>query len=242
MMIDSLEREDADAEAAADPAVLRAEKRLRCLEEIAEIGMRLLRALPHAAEPSTDIALEATAADGQPRGDTVDHYARLSRSLRLTLALEAKTDEALARLKSGLPAALALERAAAIPREQAAANERRIARRRQISECLRTVAESEAETREEFDDLNLAMNQRLDLDPLYEDLDAGPLREIVERLCHDLCLHPDWSRWTDDGWSLIGPRKRPSFSAFNEPSPRPVKIPPRRTTPPDEQALVHDLE
>ncbi|HEY1447559.1 MAG TPA: hypothetical protein VGF33_03415 [Caulobacteraceae bacterium] len=126
--------------------------------------------------------------------------------------------------------------------KQAAADERRIARRRQISECLRIVAESEAETREQFDDLNLAMNQRLDLDPLYEDLDSGPLREIVERLCLDLCLHPDWIRWTDEGWSLIGPRKRPSFSAFNEPSPRPIGIPPRRTTTPDDQELVHNLE
>jgi hypothetical protein len=47
------------------------------------------------------------------------------------------------------------------------------------------------------------------LDALYERLIEGdqydafvhrPLREAVEAICEDLGLHPDWSRWTDDGF------------------------------------------
>jgi hypothetical protein len=56
------------------------------------------------------------------------------------------------------------------------------------------------------------------MNDLYERLMEGerydafinrPLRESVEAICEDLGLHPDWSRWTDDGWPPPpeGPRR-----------------------------------
>ncbi len=63
------------------------------LEELAEIGMELVRAL----RPGADGVAEGAEVCGSPkRRDPVEQYASLSRSLRLTFALEAKTDEALA--------------------------------------------------------------------------------------------------------------------------------------------------
>jgi len=73
------------AEDALDPAAQRAERRLALLEEMAAIGMRILRRLDddRASDP-----------------DSVDAFARISRAVRLTLALEEKTDRFLADLRA----------------------------------------------------------------------------------------------------------------------------------------------
>ena len=55
------------------------------------------------------------------------------------------------------------------------------------------------------------------LDALYERLTEGeaydtfvgrPLKDAVEAICEDLGLHPDWTHWTDDGWSPTAERTR----------------------------------
>jgi histidinol-phosphate/aromatic aminotransferase/cobyric acid decarboxylase-like protein len=67
-----------------DPATARAERRLRLLAELSKIGMELTRApTPNAT------------ASGEAAGDTAKAFARLSRAIRLTQAMEARTDEAL---------------------------------------------------------------------------------------------------------------------------------------------------
>ena len=35
--------------------------------------------------------------------------------------------------------------------------------------------------------------------PAYDELQDRALREVVEQLCGDLGLTPDWSDWTDEG-------------------------------------------
>ncbi|MGA2953811.1 MAG: hypothetical protein ABSD80_16405, partial [Caulobacteraceae bacterium] len=79
-----------------DPAVARAERRLRLLERLTQIGMELAEAL-------RERALNPAAGDADDKGrDPADAYARLSRAIRLTIALESKTDQALADLKAGV--------------------------------------------------------------------------------------------------------------------------------------------
>lgn len=86
-----------DAAEALDAAILRAERRLRLLEELAEIGMDLARALHREAlaEPAEHAARETPFF-----GDPADAFARLSHAIRLILALEARTDEALRELRA----------------------------------------------------------------------------------------------------------------------------------------------
>jgi len=61
------------------------------------------------------------------------------------------------------------------------------------------------------------------LDEHEDDICAGrPLRETVERLCGDLALSPDWSRWDGEGWMADDRPARSRFSPFNQPSSRPV--------------------
>jgi hypothetical protein len=48
------------------------------------------------------------------------------------------------------------------------------------------------------------------------------VREIVERLCHDLKLDPDWSHWQGEAWDEHYSRVRGRMSDFRQPSRRPL--------------------
>jgi hypothetical protein len=230
MMIDTHAVDDAAADLADDPAVLRAERRLRILEEMTEIGMRMLRALETDGEAKASEA-SATGSSGKRR-DPVDHYASLTRSLRLTLKLEAETDEALAALKDDLTETRQRQRRLAAWSSPKRAGERSGVRgdpqrRETVRQCLRVVAERESESEEQLDHFFLAIEQRLAEDPAYADLDAAPLRQILERLCFDLNINPDWTAWTGSGWNCEGlprhgPQARPRYSRFGHTSSRPI--------------------
>jgi hypothetical protein len=99
---------DAALAEAPDPAVLRAERRLRMLEELSGIGMDLARALHRrafaAADPQEPAAPDDCETSDRPAGSAGDPsvaFARISRAIRLTLALEARADEALRALRAG---------------------------------------------------------------------------------------------------------------------------------------------
>jgi hypothetical protein len=69
------------------------------------------------------------------------------------------------------------------------------------------------------------MDERLQEDEAYDDVRGQPFREVVQRLCTDIGLAPDWSDWTDDGWPeppVGGPEARPRWSPFRQPSPKPI--------------------
>ena len=91
---------------APDPAILRAERRLRILEELTEIAMS------SGAGPRTPGARRCRyrrshRADGVGRGRLRPcsvAFARISRAIRLTLALEARADEQLRALRAGVAA------------------------------------------------------------------------------------------------------------------------------------------
>src|ERR1035437_8765028 len=93
-------QDPASADEAPDPSVLRAERRLRLLEELTEIGMELARALrPSAPEDGAadeDAGGDPATETGRGKGrDPADAFGSLSRAIRLHLALEARTDEEL---------------------------------------------------------------------------------------------------------------------------------------------------
>jgi hypothetical protein len=183
---------------APDPSVVRAERRLRLLEELTEIGMELARALRPSlpADGAADeAASEGPATEmGRAKGrDPADAFARLSRAVRLTLALEARTDQALRDLKSGIVRVREQERAEAAERAEVAAVHDHLTRQAQVLDLVMSVAEAETEDEGEFENLCEALEERLKEDEAYVDCDKRPLRETVERLCKDLALTPDWS-------------------------------------------------
>jgi hypothetical protein len=227
--------------AAADPSavdeadvlaasVRRAERRLRMLERASEITMDVMESLRRqvlAGEPSriADPADAATPAASPAVADPAAALAKLSRSLRLTLDLEARFDEALRTLRAGETSARETCRRAREARAEAAADEQREATRDRIHTQVCRAIRAEAETEEEISERLAALTERLDVDPAYDEADERPLREVVEQLCGDLGLSPDWSAWTeDDGWQdpADSPPYRVRSSRFNRVSPKPI--------------------
>jgi hypothetical protein len=212
-------QDPASADEAPDPAVLRAERRLRLLEELAEIGMALARALTPAAEAREDPSDDKV--HGKRR-DPADAFGALSRAIRLTLALEARTDAELRDLKAGVVRVREKARKRAAKRARAAAARDHEDRRNRASYLVENLAEAEIGDGDEFENLCAALEERLNEDEAYFDCAKWPLREMVERLCKDLGLSPDWSRWTGDDWILHDADGRSFFSPFRKPSPIPL--------------------
>jgi hypothetical protein len=192
-----------------DPAVLRAEDRLRALKELREIGLEIARAL------GRDVAA------GEPRADDkgkspAEAFGPLSRAIRLTVTLEAKTDAELRDLRAGVVRERAEEQVRAAERDRIAAETAKKTRRKRAYDLVLNVADFEIPDSESFGELELALDERLECDEAYRDAGTAPLRETVERLCRDLGLHPDWSRWDGEGWTAEGKLLRARCSVFNQ--------------------------
>jgi hypothetical protein len=221
--------DDATPAEAPDPAVVRAERRLRVLEELTEIGLDLARALHRqalaAADPvgPTEPAEPDAPTPTTPAGDPSVAFARISRAIRLTLALEARTDEALRALRAGVAAEVEARRVAARNRDAAEAAARSKARREAVEDLVLEAAEREIEDEEALDGVLAALEERLEDDEAYQDLDRLPLRETVEQLCADLELTPDWSRWDGEAWAPEASFSRPRASIWARPSRTPLR-------------------
>jgi hypothetical protein len=152
-----------------DPSVVLAESRIRMLRRLAEIGMEL-------AERTLNT--EAAPAKGR---DPAEFYAPISRAIRLTLALEAKTDEELRDLKAGVVRKREKEKKRAARRHEAAAAKEAQERAVKVRELVAEAAEFEIADVYEFAQVYHALRERLDEDPAYDDCGVRPLRETVER-------------------------------------------------------------
>jgi len=207
------------ADEAPDPLVLLAESRLRLLRELAEIGMELARRSLNTGAPADGESITET---GRSRGrDPAEAFAPLSRAIRLTLTLEAKTAAELRDLKAGVVREREEERTRTAKGREAAAAKDAKERAVRVRELVAEAAEFEIADVYEFAQVYHALHERLDEDPAYDDCGVRPLRETVERLCKDLMLSPDWSRWDGEGWIREeGAPKRHRYSIFNQPSAR----------------------
>ena len=210
---------------APDPRIARAEQRLAMLRELAELGMALTRELTRramAAPEAPEAAPDATPASRHPpRHDPADSFARLSRAVRLTLALEATVEDRLSNLRADAVIRTA-KRLIATAANQPWVYHRpfpgdfRSTRRNKARDAVFEVINREAfVTKGEVTEMHQAQDT---LEMLYERLTEGErydvhirgsLKEMVQAICEDLGLHPDWSRWTDDGWppSALNPRQ-----------------------------------
>jgi len=196
-------------------SVARAESRLQALEEIRAIGMRLMRKLEDAPAANSDA----------PRPDPAVAFAKLSRAVRLTVDLEVRAEEDLRAALAGEVTARTVRREASERRAIDADEERRQHAQNRVADQVGIAIAREVETEKEYWERHAALDERLAWDAAYEDLHDRPLRQVVEELCADIGLTPDWSDWTKDGWrepAEIGPDARPDFSPFKRPSPRPI--------------------
>ncbi len=214
------------------PAILRAERRLRILERLTQIAMDITealhdRAMTEGVGPTVDTVIDGAVGDSakdatskSPRFDPTEAFAKLSRTVRLTIHLETKADEA---LRAGQFLAREARKAERKPREKTDVRERCDAARAIVDNRVSAVIDREALNEADFCGLMEALEERFGEDEAYIDLEDRPLRQTVERLCEDLGLSPDWSRWVGADWVAdAGPPKRSHWSVFNTPSRKPL--------------------
>jgi hypothetical protein len=173
--------------------------------------------------------LAATPKDGTK--DSADVIAKVTRALRLTLAMQAKFEEGppaaragSANAKAGKPATAAAAEPGAEPDAGAADPfaALKTGAKARVRELLRDVIDRETPDPEENDTLVDALDERLLCDEAYDNIEGLPLRDVVDHLCTDLQLHPKWYRWTGEGWKPNPPFYRPLCSQFSKPSRKPI--------------------
>ena len=176
------------------PVESRAERHLRLLRELAEIGMDIARAVR--AEAVADAGGEpAPSRFGRAEPGLV--FSRIARAVRQTLALEARF-------------AQEVEQARAEHERRRANVEHLIFQHRQedIREFVAKAIEAEAEQRDtpesDVERLLDDLDERLE-DGRYDDALAdpdAPIAELVARICDDLGVTPDWRIWDDQDWAI----------------------------------------
>ncbi|MDR3513199.1 MAG: hypothetical protein P4L73_16305 [Caulobacteraceae bacterium] len=176
-------------------AQVRAGRRVAMLERLAGIGMTL-------AETLEREVVEAAADDAPARRfgrDPAAAFARIARAVRLTLALEARFDEA---LQAG-EAIAALANGARLAEAEAAGRERRMRgyiNRTVAADVAREMIEAEGEERGAEVDVERLL---ADLDERLAETDTEDFADLsvgalVQSICEDLGVTFDPAIWSDD--------------------------------------------
>ena len=172
---------------------------------LADLGVWLVSALAHQAAPGMNqprwpgpwIAFPA-------RVDPSVVYERVSRAVRLALALRMKIKTEIAALRAGkLPSWAA-------PAREAEREPARLSDKYKDDECEADDTENEApecgerpesaEAPERPENLEGDLHERLRESDRFYKLLNGSLKDAVAAICLDLGLKADWSQWTEDGF------------------------------------------
>ena len=175
-----------DADDAADWARPLYQRQIAVVGELAEIGLELARAV-------TD-QVKAGEADLQAGAMA---YARVARAVRLTLMLQArliKDLQAHDHHHAWLPES-ALRQAES--ERDDLADERKAC----VEHIIERVASRQHDDLDAVERLVEEASERLDQDDFYGDLLSRPVSELVDIICKDLGLSPDWPRLAEEAWA-----------------------------------------
>ena len=187
----------------------RAAWRRRCVAEVVEIGLARMRRLRD-AEPAVSSAVGGTAG---PDPDLA--YARVSRAVRLGLALSERFDKPAAAPAASGPAPVDYDE---------------LVRRRDgmrgviLSAQVANAVEAMIETEVDGDigglratGLLQSLHERLEDDEELEAIGARSIGESVALICRDLGLSPDWDDWRLERWAIEEAREETLGSPFGRP-------------------------
>ena len=158
--------------------------------------------------------------------DPAESFARVTRAIRLTFALETQTHQAIASLRA--PSAESAE--------DWRNDEPNLVEEPWMAARRRSVTAHEAHQKTVFDRVARAVSDHVsDYDQAMEMLDAvherlteyesadtplyRPLRQTVEQICDDLGLEPDWGKWEGDGWAPCTALRRFDWGPIWNPHP-----------------------
>jgi hypothetical protein len=192
-----------------------AEQRLAMLRRLAELGMQLAEKLAERAVSSPS--------DAEPKHDPAESFARISRAVRLTLALEAKFEQDLAAPRAaGASAAPTVDPHPRPPFDDPWGLKKRdhpSEHRNRIRDNVWDVLNHDVSDVHQATELLGDLHERLTDGERYDSFLYRPLRESVEAICNDLGLAPDWSRWTEDGFPPDTRNPRRDWASFWRPNP-----------------------
>lgn len=193
-----------------DGAAARAERRLRMLAELGDIGMELARhvRLQVLGEAGPDTA-EAHAARPEVAGGRIGGadlglvFSRIARAVRQTLALEARLD---AEGQAGAVSAVQAGRAAAERKRVKQVKER-------IRRCVEDAIRAETDG-SDTESLLLDLEERLEDPDIEDELGNRPIGVVVAGICADLRIEVDLSHFTDAELGVdtasMGPKEGPN--------------------------------
>jgi len=210
---------------ALDPTIECAERHGRLLKRLLEIAMTLAERVEQEAlaqEVGDEAAASTGPGAGPGAGPGVDlslKLSRISRCIRLTMALEMKTCEALRARRAGFAIECDQRRKAAAERIWRTEQARLALREQTVRETVREAIAAEHPDREDRESLEEDMLDLLGDDGDYEDMADRPIGETVARLCEALELTPDWSRWAEEDWAIEEARTRAEGSPYAAGSP-----------------------
>jgi hypothetical protein len=166
-----------EASSSTDPAEARAQHRFEVLRELTDIGMELARDLRRqTAEPRGPDA---------PPVDFALTFARISRAVRQTLALEERFEAERRARHEKVEAERGVE-----------ASLRGMKRKEKVGEIVERVLDEHSYPER----LNDSLWERL-ADADDTDFADRPVGEIVAAICKDLGVTVDWSLWEDEPWA-----------------------------------------
>jgi hypothetical protein len=186
----------------------------RLFDELADVGMERAEAL--------------STTGPKPLHRVVDAAVRICRAVRLAVVAGMRLGQILAGL-ADLRARSTADIAAARAHAMARANQDAAAREQaeERAEARREAGDGRESETPERDPLVEALDKRLAaVDPAIVDFDDLQLRETVLRICADLGVTPDWSRWEAGDW------KTPDAPAATAAVAPVHKRPPRSPPPP----------
>jgi hypothetical protein len=189
---------------AADVGPALIHRQLAMLGRLAEAGLNVVLAIekqalaaladepaaaPEGAAPQTPLQTPPQT----PAADLALAYHRASRAVRMTIALQARL---LADLQALDERDERYAKAARTEHRQQQAQ-----RKARVEKILERVIEAQVADEVEADRLTQEACERLEDDDIYGELMARPFSEIIDRICKDLGLDPDWSALAQEAWA-----------------------------------------
>ena len=183
------------------------ERQLEALGRLADMGMAIAAAIERRA------TAEEAGSDAELRHAPMD-FARVSRAVRLTFALQSRLiadfkGVGSASAKAQAPDSGPIE---VFWRDDVVEND--VVRKRQLRRIVGDLAEAASLDGEAVERLVSEAGERLEDDGFYRDLTERPLGEIVALVCKDLGLQPDWDLLADEYWAKAEIKRPPPGSPY----------------------------
>jgi hypothetical protein len=173
------------------------EQALRCQVEAGQFVARPASPEPAADDEAPDEDVPEPAGK-QPRGEVGLTFQRLSRGIRLCLALHARIRQDGQELAEKLAAEQTKH-------ANAARNAHRSQQKARVKRAVEQSIDANGRERGIREDLLREMRERLDEHLRDEDLDEDllnlPISEIIDRICIYLRIYPDWDLWRTEPWA-----------------------------------------